>query len=168
MCLLVGSLFPLGDASAADSDSFLSEQSRWVISFPAWTLCKLMLTILRWNYSGIRKSQNVTRAWLEEQLSRGMKLCFLLAWNFTTLSGLHFSFHNSFCAAENQHLEVFNNSQTQQYPALTITPPLENSASVKSTLLKTISLYSPEDAGEESPLLLLAVNQKRCRQQVTN
>lgn len=89
-----------------------------------------------------------------------MKLCLLASMDFPTLAGLPFSFHNSFGAVENKHSEVFNNSQTQQHPALTITPPLENSASVKSTLLKTVSLYSSEDAGEENLLLLLCCQSK--------
>lgn len=89
-----------------------------------------------------------------------MKLCLLASMDFPTLAGLPFSFHNSFGDVENKHSEVFNNSQTQQHPALTITPPLENSASVKSTLLKTVSLYSSEDAGEENLLLLLCCQSK--------
>lgn len=74
----------------------------------------------------------------------------ILRWNYSTIG----ESHNPFGSTENKHLEVFNNSQTQLSPALTTTPPLENSLGEKSTLLKTVSYYSPEDVVEEGSMAL--------------
>lgn len=55
-----------------------------------------------------------------------MELCLLDNKEFHNSCRSPLLLSNSFGSAENKHLEAFNNSQTQQSPALTITPALEN------------------------------------------
>ena len=93
------------ETSASSSLNKESQAGLFVRSVLALTVLNVMLTILQWNYSSKRESQNVVRASLKEQLSGDQNHISLIAWNFARFAVLYLSFHKFSDSAENIHLE---------------------------------------------------------------